>query len=95
MNTTDSQQIVQRFFSALQLLKENKMIRGKKTFTSRYGINRWNLNTLQRDPSAGTFQVAWLHYLVRDYNMSALWLLTGEGKPFRDNSTATPHPCRR
>jgi len=81
MQTEESQKIVLRFFEALNILKENKRIRGKKTFTDRYGINRWNLNTLEKEPERDIFQVAWLNYLVRDYGISAEWLLTGRGKP--------------
>ena len=79
MQNKDSERIVIRFFSALNRLKEDKAIRGKKTFTERYGINRWNMLTLEKDTSRDIFQPAWLTYLVRDYNVSPRWLLTGEG----------------
>lgn len=81
MQTRDSQVIVLRFFEALEVLKERKMIRGKQTFTRRYDINRWNMNTLQKHPDSDIFQPAWLTYLVRDYGISATWLLTGIGEP--------------
>lgn len=77
MQTDQSQVIVRRFFEALQILKANKVIRGKQTFTNRYGINRWNLNTLEKEPSRDIFQVAWLEYLVRDYKV--VMSLTNEG----------------
>lgn len=79
MQTGDSQRIVERFFEALNRLKADRLIRGKKTFTERYGINRWNMLTLEKDMSRDIFQPAWLTYLVRDYNVSPKWLLTGEG----------------
>lgn len=79
MNTADSQKIVQRFFDALYYLKSERVIRGKATFTKAYGIDRWNLNRLEKNPSSDIFQPAWLTYLVRDYNISARWLLTGRG----------------
>lgn len=81
MQTPQSQIIVGRFFEALRVLVELKIIRGKKTFADRYGINRWNMTTLQKDHSRDIFQVAWLQFLVRDFKVSPSWLLTGEG-PF-------------
>lgn len=82
MQTPDSQVISNRFFEALQKLIEYKIIRGKQTFTRRYGINRWNMNTLEKNPESDMFQVAWLMYLTRDYMVSPRWLITGEGNFF-------------
>lgn len=83
MQTPDSQIIVGRFFEALQYLIDNKVIRGKQTFTREHGINRWNLNTLSKDHTRDIFQPAWLTYLVKDYGISAEWLLTGRGDIIR------------
>ena len=82
MQTPDSQIIVARFFEAINRLIEYKVIRGRKTFTEKYGINRWNFSTLQKDKSRDMFQVAWLHHLVTDFKVSPQWLLTGEGSFF-------------
>ena len=82
MQSNDSARVVHRFFVALQFLKELHIIRGKKTFTDRYGINRWNMNACEKEPNRDMFQVSWLSYLVRDYGVSARWLLLGEGAFF-------------
>lgn len=102
MNNADSKQIVERFFAALRKLKARKIIRGKNTFTERYGINRWNLNSLEKRTDSGIFQPGWLTYLVRDYGVSSLWLLTGEGPFFAATATNTgidpdlpEHPKRK
>lgn len=79
MQTPESQQIVGRFFEALNMLIDSKKIRGKQTFTKKYGINRWNLLTLEKDNSRDIFQVVWLSHMVKDFNISAEWLLTGKG----------------
>lgn len=79
MQTLDSQKIISRFFQALYYLKAQHIIRGKQTFTSKFGINRWNMNTLEKEMSRDIFQPAWMAYLVEEYNISAEWLLTGRG----------------
>ena len=79
MQTPDSQKVISRFFQALYYLKAQHIIRGKQTFTSKFEINRWNLNSLEKDMSRDIFQPAWLAYLVEEYNVSAEWLLTGRG----------------
>lgn len=80
MQTEDSQKVVGRFFEALYRLKDLGIIRGKKTFTERFGVNRWNLISLEKDHSRDIFQPAWLTYLVNEYGVSAQWLLTGHGE---------------
>lgn len=79
MQSPESQAIVSRFFQALERLKAERVIRGKQTFTRRYGINRRNLYTLEKDNARDILQLSWLSHLVNDYNVSPLWLLTGRG----------------
>lgn len=76
----ENKQIVERFFEALQFLKENGTIRGEHTFVTKYGINNQNLYQLKQDMTRKIFNPCWLTYLVRDYGVSADWLLTGEGE---------------
>lgn len=73
------QAITRRFFAALDRLKADGAIRGKKTFTDRFDINRWNLNSVEKDPTGCRVSAAWLSYLVLGYGVSADWLLTGRG----------------
>lgn len=80
MQSNDSQIIIKRFFQAIYQLKVDKVIRGKQTFTRKYGINRWNFNTLEKNLASDIFQTAWLAYLVKDFGVNSRWLLTGEGE---------------
>lgn len=78
MNSSDA--IVLRFFSAIDRLISDGVIKGVKTFTDLYGINRWNFATMKKDISrGGTFQPLWLAYLVEDFKVSPNWLLLGHG----------------
>ena len=72
--------ITSRFFEALDLIKAQKRIRGLKTFTTRYDENYWNMHTIKK--SGLRIKQEWLTYLVRDYDVSSEWLLTGKGKIF-------------
>lgn len=76
--------IVNRFFDCIYALQKLKKIRGKKTFCERYHINRWNFNTVEKQPESNMFKIAWLTYLVKDYGISAIYLLTGDGNVFSD-----------
>lgn len=89
MQNPESQAIVRRFFEALYRLKADRKIRGKQTFTRQYGINRWNLNSLEKEPERDIFQVSWLSFLVRDYDVSASWLLTGFGDFYQKKKAET------
>lgn len=87
MQSEEGAKITKRFFEALYELKNRRIIRGKQTFTDRYGINRWNLNALEKGQGTqNSVQLDWLTYIVRDYGISGRWLLTGEGEMFARTS---------
>lgn len=83
MQDGESRLIVVRFFDAVRRLKADGVIRGKQTFTTRYGINRWNFCTQEKQPERDIFQVSWLARLAEDYKVSPSWLLLGKGEFYR------------
>ena len=82
MNTTVSKQIMERFYSALDAIIESKKIRGVNTYCRLYEIDRRNFIAQRKDLDRGWFQVSWLQPMVREYGVSAKWLLTGFGRMF-------------
>lgn len=82
MNTTVSKQIMERFYSALDAIIESKKIRGVNTYCRLYEIDRRNFIAQRKDLDRGWFHVSWLQPMVREYGVSARWLLTGAGKMF-------------
>lgn len=74
--------ITKRFFEAIDILKAQKKIRGLQTLTREYNINRWNLITVKKEPEIRVLKPEWIVYLVRDYGVSANWILLGTGGMF-------------
>ena len=75
--------VTKRFFEALDMLKAQKQIRGLLTFTKAYDINYWNINTVRAQPEVSVLKPEWIAYLVRDFGISAEWILLGKGGMFK------------
>jgi len=74
--------ITERFFEAIDLLIASRQLRGFKTFTSRYDVNRRNLRHVQLNPQNAVLKPELLAILARDFNISSEWLLLGTGTMF-------------
>ncbi|GIZ15099.1 hypothetical protein [Capnocytophaga catalasegens] len=82
MQDTISIQITNRFFKALEEIIAKKEIRGIQTFCKLYEIDKRNLYKVKKEPDKFYLKPSWLHYLVKDFSVSATWLITGSGKIF-------------
>lgn len=80
----DGLAVTRRFFEAIDMLKVQKRIRGLQKFTRAYNINHWDLNTVKSNPDRSVLKPEWIVYLIRDYNISAEWILLGKGNMFND-----------
>ena len=85
MNTDVSKQIMVRFYSAIDTIKAMKKIRGINTYCRENNIDRRNFYAQRKDLDRGWFHVSWLHPLVKEYGISARWLLTGHGNMFEND----------
>lgn len=73
-------EITNRFFEAIQYLRNEKIIRGLGTFTREFDINRWNMVTVRDNPHRAILKPEWIYYLHKSYNVSVRWIITGQGK---------------
>lgn len=75
--------ITKRFFEAIDILVETRYFRGLQTFTSKYGLNRRNVLHIKAHPENSVLKPEVLALLVKYHDVSAEWLLTGEGSIFK------------
>ncbi|MCM1169721.1 MAG: hypothetical protein NC324_07280 [Bacteroides sp.] len=94
MDNEVSKAIVDRFFKALDHLKEQGIIHGHVNFAERHGINRRNMYKQKMEPERDILKPVWLTYLVIDYNVSPEWLLTGKGKILKRKRTRKNNPAQ-
>lgn len=78
--------VIARMFEAIDMLIAAKKVRGLKTITDMYGLNRPNLIRLRNDPKK-KFYPYYMWILVIDFGVSARWLVAGQGNMF----TVDPH----
>lgn len=84
--TDTTQDIVRRFYEAVDTLIEQKVIRGKQTYCRVAGIDKRAYYRQQKivngevEEQEVRFRVFWIVPLVAEYGISGDWLLTGKGK---------------
>lgn len=70
-----------RFFAAIEALLLTGRLDSKAQFCDKYGIDRGNFSRLSRYPHLA-FELAFLSYIVEDFNVNPEWILTGNGSMF-------------
>lgn len=71
--------ITKRFFHAIDVLIVQRKMRGLNTFAQMYNINYWNLCTLRKEPERRLLKAEYVAFLVRDFGVSATYILLGVG----------------
>lgn len=79
-NTAAAIEITGRFFEAMDYLVAARIVRGYKTVTDLWGIDRRNLAKLKAEPQHRTLKPEYIYYLERDYRISSRWVITGHGR---------------
>lgn len=77
MQSEISKMIIKRFLSAFEYLKAER-ITNKSEFCNKYGIDRRNFYKLEKSTRTA-IELSWIYHLCVDYNVSAKWIITGEG----------------
>lgn len=80
--------ICDRFFHAVEVLAERKVIHGLQTFTKKHGINYGNMCTLKNNRNRYALKTEYLSFIAQDYGVSCEWLLLGNGEMFVSGSPA-------
>lgn len=86
--------ITERFFTAVALLVKSGRIKGLKTITTKFGLERRNILKAKAHPECTVVKPELLALLVREYGVSAEWLLMGEGPVFKDEGRITCSPSK-
>ena len=82
-NSNINAAIKERFYTAIRRLMELGTLRGRQTYCRLYGIDKRNFYAQEQDTQLLRLQLYWLVPLVEVYNVSAEWLLTGQGAMFK------------
>ena len=80
--------INRRFFEAIDALKRDRRLSGIYGFSLKYNLSHSNLFMI-KSREQGVVNMEYLTYLVRDFGISAHWLLTGEGDMFIQTPSRT------
>lgn len=80
----DTLAIMDRFFSALEACKQQKLIKTLTAYCDENGIDKPHFYTQRKDRNRGFFEIGWAVPLVRQCGVSSRWLLTGVGSMFAE-----------
>lgn len=83
-------EITNRFFKVIEILSDARYFKGLKTFTTLHDLNRRNIMRVKNSPNNTVLKPELIALLVRYHNVSAEWLLTGEGFIFKNNTNVPP-----
>lgn len=75
--------ITNRFFSAIDILKSEKKIRGLIQISEMYGLNYGNLHSIKTSPQTYILKPEIIANFCLDFGISTEWILLGTGDMFK------------
>ena len=88
MDKEDDEIIQRRFFDAVDRCISDKKIRGRQTFTTKFGINKRNFYSAKDSLVGNRFKPSWMAYLNECCGVSTSYLLTGKGEFYEEDERA-------
>lgn len=80
----DTLAVMERFFTAIEACKQQKLIKTVTTYCAECGIDAPHFYTQRKDRTRGFFEIGWAVPLIRNCGVSSRWLLTGVGSMFAE-----------
>ena len=84
--TPETVGVMLRFFEAVEILILHKKIRGVQTYCTLANVNRRHYYGQKKEIHRGWFQISWALPLIKEFGVSANWLLTGRGNMFTEKT---------
>ena len=81
--TQDGLNITARFFLAIELLRNDKRLRGLQTFTRSHNLNYRNVFYIRKYPNKHSLRPEYILWLCEDYNLSLDWFFFGTGSFYK------------
>ena len=81
-------EITNRFFQAIDILKQQKKIRSLRQITELYGLNYGNTHSLKTHPETLVLKPELIARLCLDYGISTEWIMFGIEPLFINQTTS-------
>lgn len=83
MNTPVSQDIITRFFEALQEKINTSRYDSVYSYAKEYGINNHHIYMSAKNPASDRFQLEWMLPLIEHDGLNLEWVFTNKGSKFK------------
>ncbi len=86
MQSKSTQEITLRYTKAIDEIPELQKWGAKKSFFEKYKISESQIYRVLRNHETQKLDPSWIAALVVEFNVSAIWILTGRGNMYANRS---------